>query len=214
MACQHKFYDYLNLGRLDFEPTTLIVGTFNPSWPAGNNASWFYGRTHDEYGNLNNSFWDVLPRLYGEESLINATHIEWKQFCHYKRIAITDIIQSIDDVNEQIPAHVNMMRGYSDDDIADNFYDFDITNLVRLIRNHPSIINAYVTRSYSATFWKQKIYPLKWFCEATGRNLKPVLTPSGFAFREQSRYNRLNPNNQFDLSDFIKYRWEQVWHVI
>lgn len=29
MACTHKFHQYLNLNNLDFEPTTLIVGTFN-----------------------------------------------------------------------------------------------------------------------------------------------------------------------------------------
>jgi len=48
MACNHKFIEYLNLENLDFEPTTLIVGTFNPEWPAGNQAEWFYGRTHNQ----------------------------------------------------------------------------------------------------------------------------------------------------------------------
>ncbi|MBD0333667.1 MAG: hypothetical protein ICV66_13555, partial [Chitinophagaceae bacterium] len=92
MACLHKFHLYLNLERLDFEPTTLIVGTFNPSWPATNTAEWFYGRTHDKQGTQNNNFWDVLPRLYGGDSLINKTPTEWKTFCHNKQIAITDII--------------------------------------------------------------------------------------------------------------------------
>ena len=30
MACIHKFANYLYLERIDFEPTTLIIGTFNP----------------------------------------------------------------------------------------------------------------------------------------------------------------------------------------
>lgn len=41
MACRHKFIDYLNLDNLDFDPTTLIVGTFNPEWPDGNHAECF-----------------------------------------------------------------------------------------------------------------------------------------------------------------------------
>ena len=181
MACRHKLKSYLKLERLDFEPTTLIVVTFNPSWPEGNNAEWFYGRTHDEHGNQNNNFWDVLPRLYGEPSLINSNHIGWKQFCHNKQIAITDIIQSIDDADNQIPAHVTIMGGYSDEDIENNFYDFELTNLVRLVRTHPTITNVYVTRS-----------------------LKPLITPSGFAFREQAKYNRLSPNTQLNLPDLLR----------
>ncbi|HEY0059897.1 MAG TPA: hypothetical protein VGB56_12250 [Flavisolibacter sp.] len=214
MACRHKFEDYLDLERLDFDPTTLIVGTFNPAWPATNAAEWFYGRTHDEYGNQNNNFWDVLPRLYGEKSLINQTDKEWKQFCHDERIAITDIVQAIDDADEQTPEHIKIIGGYADDTIAANFYDFELTNLVRLIRRHPSITNIYVTRSYTSTFWKQKLYPLIWFCKASGKTLKPLLTPSGFAFREQAKYNRQKHNAPLTLPDFIKMRWEAVWHNI
>jgi len=57
MACNHKFKKYLKLEKLDFIPETLIVGTFNPAWPAGNYAEWFYGRTSNNY------FWEVLPNL-------------------------------------------------------------------------------------------------------------------------------------------------------
>ena len=34
MACDHKFNFFLRLEKLDFKPETLIVGTFNPAWPA------------------------------------------------------------------------------------------------------------------------------------------------------------------------------------
>lgn len=36
MPCNHKFLEFLNLEKLDFTPTTLIVGTFNPEWPDTN----------------------------------------------------------------------------------------------------------------------------------------------------------------------------------
>ncbi len=73
MSCNHKFIRDLELERIDFEPTTLIVGTFNPEWPANNTVEWFYGQTHDANSNRSNNFWDILPKIYGEPSLIDAT---------------------------------------------------------------------------------------------------------------------------------------------
>ena len=64
MACRHKFHHFLSLNNLDFEPTTLIVGTFNSGWVnLNNNATWFYGRIRNNY------FWDVFPRIYENLSL-------------------------------------------------------------------------------------------------------------------------------------------------
>jgi len=62
MACQHKFKDDLNLQNIDFELSTLIVGTFNPAIE-GNKAEWFYGR-------FDNNFWDVLFELLKSKSNI------------------------------------------------------------------------------------------------------------------------------------------------
>ena len=215
MPCTHKFADYLNLDHLDFKPTTLIVGTFNPSWDnIGNNANWFYGRTHDNNGNQKNNFWDVLPRIYNQPSLINGTHYDWKQFCSDHLIAITDIISNIEDANQNNPAHVNLMRGFADDEIASNFYDFEIVNLVRILRDNPTIRNVYVTRGISKSFWKNKLWSLKKYCEAHNISLISLITPSGFAFLQQGKYNRLNPNNQLNLPDYILMRWQAVWHPI
>ena len=132
MACIHKFAAYLGLNRLDFEPITLIIGTFNPGWDnLNNNAQWFYGRTHDANGNQNNNFWDVLPRLYNEPSLINGTPQQWRAFCSGKQIAITDLIANIDDADPTNPNHIQLMTGFADDEIANNFYDFEQVNIVR-----------------------------------------------------------------------------------
>lgn len=212
MPCNHKFQDYLNLENLSFEPTTLIIGTFNPSWPEGNNAEWFYGRTHDEFGNQNNNFWDVLPRVYGEPSLINATPLEWKQFCERRRIAITDLISTIDDANQDNNNHVNLMRGFADDDIASNFFDFELVNIVRLLRNYPTIVNIYITRGISEAFWRNKLYSVKNYCAANTLILKSVITPSGFAYLQQGRYNNQNPDNRLNLPDYILMRWQEQWH--
>lgn len=215
MACIHKFHQYLNLNNLDFEPTTLIVGTFNPGWDGlNNNAGWFYGRTHDEHGNQNNNFWDVLPRLYNEPSLINANPQEWRQFCSRKQIGITDLIAKIEDANPNNPDHVQLMTGFADDDISNNFHDFDAVNLVRIVRRNPSISNIYVTRGISEAFWRNKLWDLKRYCEVNNIALKPLITPSGFAYLQQGKYNRANPNNQLNLSDYILMRWQAEWHQI
>lgn len=212
MPCNHKFQSYLNLERLDFQPTTLIVGTFNPEWPVGNYAEWFYGRIDGDINdhNTGNHFWAVLPRLYGEPSLkfLGGENL-WKQFCHDKKIAITDIIGSIADANQE---HEHLLGSYSDDTIANNFYDFDLINIVRIIRNHPSISNIYITRSITETFWSNKLYSLKRYCVITGKTLKTLLTPSDFSFREQGRYNRLNPGAHLNREDFILKRWREEWH--
>jgi hypothetical protein len=215
MACTHKFHQYLNLKNLDFEPTTLIVGTFNPGWDnIANNAGWFYGRTHDANGNQNNNFWDVLPRLYGEPSLINGNKQAWEAFCSRNRIAITDIIANIEDANPLNPQHVNLMTGFADDDISNNFFDFDLVNLVRLLRLNPTINNIYVTRGISESFWRNKLWEIKRYCEAQNISLKSIITPSGFAYLQQGKHNRLNPNNQLNLPDYILMRWQAEWHQI
>jgi hypothetical protein len=193
----------------------LIVGTFNPGWDnIDNNANWFYGRTHDNNGNQNNNFWDVLPRIYNQESLINGTQNDWKKFCSDELIAITDIIGNIEDANQNNPIHVNLMRGFADNEIVNNFYDFDLVNIVRILRNNPAIENVYITRGISESFWKNKLYSLKKYCDANNIRLTPLITPSSYAYLQQGRYNRLNPNNQLELADYILMRWQQIWHPV
>jgi hypothetical protein len=207
MPCNHKFQRYLNLENIDFVPTTLIVGTFNPAWPVANTAQWFYGR-------VDNNFWEVLPRLYGQGSKRNSAIADWKRFCHDKKIAITDLISSIGDANPENENHIDILGGYGDDDIATNFFDFDLVNIVRLLRNHPTITNVYITRSISETFWKNKIYSIKNYCKSKNINLVPLLTPSGYAYFQQGKYNKQNPNEQLNLPDYILTRWREVWHPI
>lgn len=214
MACLHKFHNELYLEGLDYEPTTLIVGTFNPIWPEENTAGWFYGRTHDQNGNQNNNFWEVLPRLYGEASLINDTPIEWKSFCKRNLIAITDLIYCIEDAEEDNPDHVNHLRSYSDKNIATKFEQHICVKLGQLIENYPSIKNMYLTRGTADPFWNHLWLPAIQIGIDHGIQEKKLLTPSGYAYYQQVAYNRANPNNQLNLPDFILMRWEQVWHPI
>jgi len=207
MSCQHKFYKDLNLEQINFEPTTLIVGTFNPAWPAGNTAEWFYGRTKNNY------FWDVLPRLYGQASLINAGPAQWKQFCHDNKVAITDLIASIDDADPAKPEHNKMLGGFSDDAIIHNFDDFSYVNIVGLLQRHPTIKSVYLTRGITEAFWKHLWNPVVHYCNSNGLHARILLTPSGYAFYQHGAHNKDNPGNIIPrLEDYILMRWQKEWH--
>jgi len=208
MACLHKFHDYLDLERLDFEPVTLFVGTFNPDWPASNPARWFYGRTSD------NCFWDIVPRLYGAGSLINATPAEWKQFCHDKQIAVTDLISSIDDAMPDNPKHNKILGGFSDDAIQHNFDDLVYVNIVQLLRLHPTIKQVYLTRGLTDAFWRHLWNPVAHYCNHNNIRERKLLTPSGEAIYQYEAHNSQNQECQIPtLADYILMRWRDELHV-
>jgi hypothetical protein len=140
MPCPHKFFADLNLDRIDFEPLTLIVGTFNPAWPANNAAGWFYGRTRNNY------LWDVLPRLHGQPDLRNSGPDDWKAFCRVNRVALTDLLAVILDANEDDPAHRKLLGNYLDSDIATKFREFEFTDMAALLEANSSIRQVYLTR--------------------------------------------------------------------
>lgn len=207
MACHHKFIDDLTLDKLDFEPTTLIVGTFNPGWSClSNHAEWFYGRTDNNY------FWDVLPRLYDEKSLINGKAADWKAFCKRHQIAITDLISCIEDANIINAQHVNDLKTYSDAKIASNFNIHSTVSVVNLLKRQLSIKNIYLTKGANEVFWKNLWTPIKEHSISNKLYATTLLTPSGYAFYQQGRYNKKNQNNQLNLPEFILKSWKERWH--
>lgn len=207
MACQHKFQNYLQLDRLDFEPTTLIVGTFNPAWPESNTAEWFYGRTDNTF------FWDVLPRIYRGPSLIDAGPSDWKQFCHDKQIALTDLISSIDDADPADPEHCKSLGGFADRAIEYNFDDQAYVNVVQLLQRHPTIKQVYLTRSTTDAFWRHLWNPIAHYCNHHKIRERKLLTPTTDAAYHHEAHNDEHPHNVIPkLEDYIFKRWQQEWH--
>ena len=204
---------YLNLERVDFEPTTLIVGTFIPSWPTDDRTDWFYGRTHDANGIRSNDFWDVLPRLYGEPTLIDATTIERKTFCDKKKIALTDLISSIDDADPANAEHRKIFTGNADSALVHNFDDFDFVNIVQLLRTHPTIKNVYLTRGITEPFWRHLWNPVMHYTGVNKIHERKLMHPSKSASYQHEAYNIQNPENPMPLlEDYILMRWKQEWH--
>ena len=205
MPCDHKFIQDLDLSRLQFSPTTLIIGTFNPNLP-DNHAKWFYGRVKKNY------FWEVLPKIYTEPSLRNEPIFKWKLFCKKHGIAITDIIYSVQDADLTNPDHLKLMKSYRDSDLAKFFHHFELVDLVHLLQQHTSIQSVYVTRSINDSFWKKKLLKVIDYCHAYNISFQPLLTPSGFAYLQQAKHNHNNSQPILELSDFIFMRWRNVWH--
>ncbi len=203
MVCLHKFADDLTLERLSFQPNTLIIGTFNPGWDTLNNAAtWFYGRTRNNY------FWDVLPRLHGQQDLRLAKRQDWKAFCQQHRIALTDLIHSIDDADEHNPDHVIYLSSYRDDLIAKQFKCFTYVNIPNILAKHDTIKHVYLTRSINDLFWRQRWQPVVSYCEQQGIKAQTLLTPSGGA-----RF-RMPKDVKINLRDFIFQQWQNSWHLI
>ena len=207
MACNHKFIEYLNLENLDFKPTTLIVGTFNPEWPAGNQADWFYGRTARNY------FWDVLPRLYDKESLRKSTKKEWTNFCNEKDILITDLITTIQDADEENEEHQEILKSYLDTSIADYFSQFKFTDIISILERYPTIKNIYLTRNEGVELFDSEWNKIKQYLNnKEGYHIKNLLTPSASARFQIKEYKINNPNDKTPLRNFILQEWRKNWH--
>ena len=207
MPCNHKFRKHLTLERLDFDPETLIVGSFNPEWPDSNTAQWFYGRTANTY------LWDVLPRLYGESSLMEAPVAEWQAFCRRNKIAFTDLISAIDDADPATKNHERMMGGFSDNALVYNFDDFVFTNVSGILKKHPSIRNVYLTRSVTEAFWRHLWNPVAHYCSVNNLRERKILSPDDSVAYHHSAWNQENPDQTITaLPDYILMRWQQDWH--
>jgi G:T/U-mismatch repair DNA glycosylase len=201
VACRHKFAGDLYLQGLDFIPTVLIIGTFNPAWEQlANTATWFYGRP-------NNYFWDVLPRLYGNPPLRQAGAKAWRNFCKQHHIALTDVLYSIGDANASNAAHIQTLKTYRDDAIAKHFHEFVWVDVIAILKRHRHIQHVYFTRQASG-FWQPAWQTIAAYCQDHQITCHTLLTPSAHA-----RFQMPKQSGQ-TLADFIYGQWQQHWHVI
>jgi len=217
MACFHKFYEDLFLQRLDFVPTTLIVGTFNPAWPEDNPAEWFYGRVPDHPADLDtgNHFWGVLPRIYGQASLKFAGAApDWKGFCRQQGVAITDLIANILHANPGNRKHVEWLQTYSDKTIATRFANFEETPIVELLKMNPTITRVYLTRGLGAPLWRRLWRPVQAYCDQQGLHHGILLTPCDYCRYQQGKHNRRHPDAPLSREDFVLNEWRKRWHAI
>lgn len=204
MPCLHKFIECLRLEKLDFEPTTLIVGTFNPAWPVRNQAQWFYGRTARNY------FWEVLPTLYNEPNLRKANPTIWKQFCKKHKIAITDLISSIGDANYE--QHSNTLGKYRDIDIS-KFKNIEENSILDFLEKYPSIKNVYLTTQARIPFFNNLWVNIETSCLKLGLHQSRLITPSsGARFQIPRSFIPQSNLQRSKTASFIYEDWKPKWH--
>lgn len=199
MACNHKFQNELNLEGLDYEPTTLIVGTFNPEWPEGNYAEWFYGRTDNNY------FWDLLPRMFGDKGLRSRTQTEWKKYCRKKKVAITDLLSVIKDADPRNDAHRKILGKYTDTGLASKFKGQKENPIIPLIEANRSITAVYLTTTIKSGFWQKLWNPIEEYCSVHKIPCKKLKSPS-----KGARFS-MTKNSGISLPDFIYSDWITKW---
>ncbi len=213
MPCNHKFINELDLERIDFEPSTLIVGTFIPEWPGNAGSEWFYGPANDTGGRRATNFWDVLPKIYAEPGLMNAGPAEWKTFCKQKQIAITGLIKTIEDADRDNTEHIKILASGDDKAIVYHFDDFIFTDIPALLRKHPGIRNVYFTRGITEAFWRYAWNPVMQYCAVHDIHERRLLSPSVSALYQHEAYNKENPDKTIpSLEDYILMRWQEEWH--
>lgn len=198
MPCKHKFFKDLLLDQITFEPTKLIIGTFNPCWEGIDNyAEWFYGRTSNNY------FWYVMPKAFSDEDLHDKGSKDWKDYCERQGIAITDLISTIEDASEEDENHRLIIKGYKDSDII-RFKSFSFTPIVKILEKHKTIKDVYLTRSSDSNgFWDLCWKEIADYCDINGVNCTMLLTPS-----KEARFQMTKGTN-LKLKDFILDRWLQ-----
>ena len=202
MPCNHKFLEYLSLERIqNFNPETLIVGTFNPQWPEENYAEWFYGRTRNNY------FWDILPRMFGDPEMRGLDHLAWKNYCRQRKIAITDLLACIEDADETSERHRKTMREYADLGISTKFRTYIPNDIVSAMKDHSTIKAVYLTTTNVSSLWKRLWQPVSDYCGINRIWCQKLMTPS-----KGARYN-MKKGSGMAMADFIYNDWIAKWYT-
>lgn len=205
MSCKHKFYDDLQCGKLNFEPEILILGTFNPEWPLTNYSNWFYGRTKYNY------FWDVLPRMFYEDSLRKSEVNSWKLFWSKRKVLITDLISSINDANQIDEKHYKIISKFIDKDFAKAFKVFEINNIINILENYKTIEKVYFTRNLGVPLFDEQIRIIKMYCDEKKIYFNNLLTPSSHARFQMLEWEPNSPFLKRSLPNFIYEKWLEKW---
>jgi hypothetical protein len=180
--CPHKFIKDLHLEYVNWEVNTLFIGTFNPGCCANedNEAEWFYGRTQK------NMFWDTLGYIYENNAALgqNGNPELWKAFCKRNKLAVTDLISVINDVNLNGAEYADLCIGFSDRKLEPYILNGKAVSaeIENLIINSPKLKNlkcVYLTRATTNRAWNITWRPIQQVCRAKNIHVAKLTTPGG-----------------------------------
>jgi hypothetical protein len=216
MSCTHKFFghDFHQRGEKGLLPNwnakTLIIGTFNPNnnFYEQNSASYFYGRKR-------NYFWDILPLFAGEPAIDKSNSLFQKCFLENKKIAITDLLISINDAELNNTEHIRRIKSVKDKEI-EKFHSFNWNT--EFIKNYIEINKVeavYFTYLSNPSASNQLINTFEFqtrliesYCQEIGVFTSRLFTPSGQGLRngtprKNKLINKWYNENQADRFPFL-----------
>jgi hypothetical protein len=180
--CTHKFIHDLQLEYVNWEVNTLFIGTFNPGCcdEEDNEATWFYGRTQ------NNMFWDTLGYIYENNPLLGqqGNPEVWLAFCKRNKLAVTDLISEINNVNLNGQDYEDLCNGFSDARLEPYILNgqaisTEIENLINNSRKLKNLKCVYFTRRTTNGTWNILWNPIHQICNQKGVHLARLTTPGG-----------------------------------
>ena len=201
--CKHKFQNHLKLEYVNWDVKTLFIGTFNPGCceKEENSAEWFYGRTDK------NMFWNTLGYIYANNPKLGneGTPELWMSFCKENKIAVTDLIYEINELDlRNGEDKKNLCSGFSDKKLENYILQKQITpNKVEdLINNSPKLENlkfAYLTRRGADNPWNSLWNPIINICKKGEIKISTLTTPGGFNYFQFNNEYPRTPKNLADI---------------
>ncbi|MFN8407639.1 MAG: hypothetical protein U0X71_09205 [Sphingobacteriaceae bacterium] len=190
MSCPHRFLGYHAADSLlpDWEFDYLFIGTFNPVWDfsTGENASYFYGRTKNNY------FWDLVPEIWALQKMRTLDVAKWQQLLQQHQIGVTDLIRNIEDANPQNAQHQCWLKSKSDGDLV-RFQQivWNTSEILRVIARKQKLKGIFVTNQRAPGKIEHQIQLLEQAANRHQIYFARLITPSGGARFQFSKGTKL-----------------------
>lgn len=121
------------------------------------------------------------------------------------------LITVINDADQENPNHFEIISKFKDTDFANTFQEFEMTDIIGILKNHPSINKVYFTRNHGVELFDSEINLVSEYCQNHEIYFSYLLTPSKNARFQMGGYIPLDPNLQRSLSNFIYENWLENW---
>lgn len=193
MACLHRFLGKHIINSLlpNWQFEYLFIGTFNPAWNfnAGQSAAYFYGRTRNNY------FWDLVPDIWDNRKMRNATPTDWELFLQQKGIGITDIIKGIQDADPDNEQHVTWLKDKSDIGLVRfQNIEWNTPEILSLINNEEIKLKAiFITNQKAPDIIEAQIKIIEQAAIQKDIPFARLITPSGGARFQFVKGTKLYP---------------------
>jgi hypothetical protein len=201
MSCPHRFLGKHIAHSLfpHWEFEYLFIGTFNPSWtfPKGQSAAYFYGRTRNNY------YWDLVPEIWSNQKMRRSNSIAWEQFIQQNKIGITDLIKDISDADQNNVQHVTWLKDKADTGLVKfQNIDWNTTEIINLVNNSKKKLKGiFITNQKAPDIIEAQIQLIEQAAIQNNIDFERLITPSAGARFQFPKGTKLYPT--------LLYNWKQ-----